>query len=125
MPRKCVEAECQNEGKYRISTLDDVTLYVCEEHLASWIKSGCSLAEKTSKKIKGAFMKYGIYSTLFFLGLFLTLYTMVTWTSQYGISLYSPELLFGLVLITISWIISCINLKKAYQKIKTHPSPSI
>jgi len=112
MRRKCVETNCISEGKYRVTTLDNLTLFVCGQHLDSWVSNGCFLAEKTSKKIKEVFIKYVIYSGFLFSGFSLILYAIATWIGKYGISLYSLELWLGSVLIIMAWIISLISLKK-------------
>jgi hypothetical protein len=119
IPKKCVEIECRNDGRYRIVTVDNSTLYVCEEHLGSWIDSGCSLAEKTLKKVLGLIMKYGIYSGFLVAGFSLTLYMVVTWIGRYGISPYILEIWLGLAFIIISWIISLANIRRATQKVRT------
>jgi len=116
MPRKCIETNCGNEGKYKVTSLDNLTLFVCEQHLDSLVNDGCSLAEKTSKKIRETLVKYVIYSGFLFSGYILILYAIVTWIGQYGISLYSLELWLGSVFIIIAWIISFISLKKASRK---------
>jgi len=116
MPRKCVEANCGNEGKYKITSLDSLTLFVCGQHLDSWVSNGCFLAEKTSKRIIDMLLKYAIYSGFFFSGFSLILYAIVTWVGQYGISLYSLELWLGSVFIIVAWIISFVSLRKASRK---------
>jgi len=116
MPRKCVEINCGKEGKHKVTSLDNLSFFVCEEHLNSWVSSGCLLAEKTSKRIIGILFKYGIYSGFFFAGFGLMLYAMVTWAGQYGISLYSLEFWLGSILIIVAWIASFISLKRAPQE---------
>ena len=116
MPRKCIETNCGNEGKYKVTSLDNLTLFVCGQHLDSLISDGCSLAEKTSKKIREALLKYVIYSGFFFSGFSLILYVIGTWIGQFGISLYSLELWLGSVFIIVAWIISVISLRKASRK---------
>jgi hypothetical protein len=116
MRRKCVEMNCRNEGKYKVNTIDNLTLFVCGQHLDSWVRNGCFLAEKTSKKIIGVLVKYGIYSGIFFAGFYLILCAIMTWIGQYGISLYSLEFWLGSVFVIVAWIISIISLKRASRE---------
>lgn len=120
MPPKCIETTCQREGKHKITTLDNLTLYVCEEHLNSWIKSGCLVSEKLTRTIKTKFLGFGVPSLLFVLGFSLMIHVIIGWTDQYQISIYSPELWLGLVFMVISWVISMIFLRNTYQKVKTY-----
>jgi hypothetical protein len=113
MPRKCVEINCGNEGKYKVTSLDNLTLFVCEKHVDSWVSNGCSIAEKTSKRIKDMILKYGIYSGFLVAGFYLIISTLMAWVDQYGLSLYSLEFWLGSAFIIVAWIISFINLKRA------------
>jgi hypothetical protein len=116
MPRKCVETNCGNEGKYKVTSLDNLTLFVCGQHLNSWVNDGCSVVEKTSKRIREVLVRYVIYSAFFFSGFSLILYEIGTWVGQFGISLYSLELWLGSVFIIVSWIMSFIGLRRASRK---------
>lgn len=116
MPPKCIETACQREGKYKIKTLDNLTLYVCEEHLNSWTKSGCYVSEKLTRTIKIKFLRFGVPSLFFVLGFSLMIHVIIGWTDQYQISIYSPELWLGLVFMVISWVISMIFLKMTTRK---------
>jgi hypothetical protein len=119
MPKKCIEVDCRNDGKYKMATIDNSVLYVCEEHMRSWMNGGCIPAEKTSKRILDLTMKYGIDSAFFIAGFSLILYMLATWMGQYGISPYTMEIWLGLALIIISWIISLVNTRKVASRART------
>jgi hypothetical protein len=116
MPRKCVETNCGSEGKYKVTTLDNLTLFVCGNHLESWVGDGCVLAEKTSTRIREVVVRYVIYSAFLFTGFSLMLYEIATWIGQYAISLYSVELWLGVVFVIVSWVVSLMSLRRASRK---------
>jgi len=120
--RRCIEAGCPNEGTHKVLTLDGQIFHVCDKHLDIWIKSGCTTPEPVKVKLKRTFLRYGVVSTFYFIGLLLTSYGIFLLlnneeVANAGITLVVPsEYWTGIVFIILSWIISMVTLKLALSK---------
>lgn len=117
MPHKCIEIECRNEAKHKITTIDGLTLFVCDRHLNLWLDNGAMLSEKISVKVLRALKVYAIHSILFFVGLYFLLETLMTWVNEYDIPYSSLDLWIGFILIITSWIVSLIQLRSKRKKV--------
>lgn len=110
---KCIQTGCEKEGKYTLITLDYQTVYVCEDHLKSWIKDGAVLKEPFSQAFKRASLNYMVPSTPFIASLILLLVELVV---IIGINRMPALTVFeGLLALFICWIIALIIIRKAYS----------
>jgi len=112
LPR-CIQTGCEKEGKYALITLDYQTVYVCEDHLKSWIESGAVIKEPFSQAFKRASLNYMVPSVPFFASFILLLVELFV---IIGVNRIPTLTVFeGFLALFICWIIALIVLRKAYS----------
>jgi len=112
---KCVEVSCNNKGTKAVLTYDNQKIYVCENHLQSWLENG-ALPKKTLLKVAlGVIKHYGYSSAVFLTGLSMVLYDVYI---NHQTAITSIPSFAGLSLLILSWVIFCVTLRAAYSKAK-------
>ena len=110
---KCIQTGCQKEGKYTLITLDYQTVYVCEEHLKSWLEGGAVPKEPFSLAFKRGLSNYIMPSIPFFASVTLLLVELIFVIGVNNVP--TMVTVGGFLTLFVSWIISLIVLRKAYS----------